>query len=98
MRFTVLGGNAPLLKRQNRAAVLRGIVSYGPISRRALRDATGLTASTITNIVTELIANGLVDELGASEPAAGPSRAGRREVLVDLAPSGGVVVGVYIGV
>jgi len=55
MRFTVHGGNAPLLKRQNRAAVLRAIVSYGPISRRALCDATGLTASTITNIVSELM-------------------------------------------
>src|SRR3954468_4860591 len=98
MRFTVLGGNAPLLKRQNRAAVLRAIVSYGPISRRALRDTTGLTASTITNIVAELIAGGLVQELGACEPSAGPSRAGRREVPVDLAPGGGIVVGAYIGV
>jgi hypothetical protein len=52
MRFTVLGGNAPLLlKRQNRAAVLRAIVTYGPIARRTLRDTTGLTASTITNVV-----------------------------------------------
>jgi predicted NBD/HSP70 family sugar kinase len=98
MRFTVLGGNAPLLKRQNRAAVLRAIVSYGPISRRALRDATGLTASTITNIVAELIATRFVDELRVSEPTAGPSRAGRREVPIDLAPSGGIVVGAYIGV
>src|SRR3954452_14292220 len=98
MRFTVLGGNAPLLKRQNRAAVLRAIVSYGPISRRALRDTTGLTASTITNIVAELIAIGLVQELAACEPSGGPGRAGRREVPIDLAPGGGIVVGVYIGV
>jgi hypothetical protein len=84
MRFTVLGGNAPLLKRQNRAAVLQAIVSYGPISRRALRDATGLTASTITNIVGELIANRMVREIGVSEPTVSPSQAGRREVMVDL--------------
>jgi predicted NBD/HSP70 family sugar kinase len=98
MRFTVHGGNAPLLKRQNRAAVLRAIVGYGPISRRALRDTTGLTASTITNIVGELIAAGLVRELGEIEPAVRSSRAGRREVLVDLASDGGLVVGAYIGV
>ena len=98
MRFTVHGGNAPLLKRQNRAAVLRAIVGYGPISRRALRDTTGLTASTITNIVAELIASGQVRELGEIEPVAGASRAGRREVLVDLASDGGIVVGAYIGV
>src|SRR5215213_8842091 len=84
MRFTVLGGNAPLLKRQNRAAVLRAIVGYGPLSRRALRDTTGLTSSTITNIVAELIAAGMVQEVGVIEPSGGPSRAGRREVLVDL--------------
>jgi predicted NBD/HSP70 family sugar kinase len=98
MRFTVLGGNAPLLKRQNRAAVLRAIVGYGPISRRALRDTTGLTSSTITNIVAELIAAGMVREVGVIEPTGGHSRAGRREVLVDLAPDGGIVVGAYIGV
>ncbi|MGE3270292.1 MAG: ROK family transcriptional regulator [Chloroflexota bacterium] len=98
MRFTVQGGNAPLLKRQNRVAVLRAIVGYGPISRRALRDMTGLTSSTITNIVSELITNGLVQEMGVMEPATGQSRAGRREVLVDLVAEGGTVVGAYIGV
>src|SRR5215213_3114769 len=98
MRFTVLGANAPLLKRQNRAAVLRAIVTYGPISRRALRDTTGLTASTITNIVAELIAHGLVEEIGANDTVSAPGRVGRREVLVDLVASGGIVVGAYIGV
>ncbi|MCC7372158.1 MAG: ROK family transcriptional regulator [Chloroflexi bacterium] len=98
MRFTVRGGNAPLLKRQNRAAVLRAIVGFGPISRRALRDRTGLTASTITNIVAELIGAGQVQELGEIEPVAGASRAGRREVLIDLTADSGIVVGAYIGV
>jgi hypothetical protein len=40
----------------------------------------------------------MVHEVGVIEPAGDPSRAGRREVLVDLAPDGGIVVGVYIGV
>ena len=88
MRFTVLGGNAPLLKRQNRAAVLRAIVGYGPISRRALRDTTGLTSSTITNIVAELIASGMVREVGVIEPTGGHSRAGRRAVEVVASPFG----------
>jgi predicted NBD/HSP70 family sugar kinase len=98
MRYTVLGGNAPLLKRQNRAAVLRAIASFGPISRRALRDTTGLTSSTITNIVAELIAAGMVREIGVSGPTSSPTRAGRREVPVDLAADGGIVVGAYVGV
>jgi predicted NBD/HSP70 family sugar kinase len=97
MSFAVAGSNAALLKRQNRAAVLRGILSAGPLSRRALCRRTGLTASTITHIVGELIAVGLVRELGSAEPSQGPVRVGRREVMIDLDPLGGVVVGGHIG-
>jgi predicted NBD/HSP70 family sugar kinase len=97
MSFTAVGSNAPLLKRQNRAAVLRGVLSAGPLSRRALCRKTGLTASTITHIVGELIAAGLLRELGAVEPGGGPARVGRREVMVDLDPLGGGVVGGHIG-
>lgn len=97
MSFAVAGSNAPLLKRQNRAAVLRGILSAGPLSRRALCRRTGLTASTITHIVGELISAGLVRELGSAEPSDGPVRVGRREVMIDLDPLGGVVIGGHIG-
>jgi predicted NBD/HSP70 family sugar kinase len=97
MNFTAVGSNAPLLKRQNRAAVLRGVLAAGPLSRRALCRATGLTASTITHIVGELIAAGLIRELGAADPGEGPARVGRREMLIDLEPLGGVVVGGHIG-
>lgn len=98
MSFAVLGSNSALLKRQNRAAVLRGILGSGPLSRRALCRKTGLTASTITHIVGELIVAGLVRELGAADTAGGPARVGRREVLIDLDPLGGVVLGGHIGV
>ncbi|MCC6174820.1 MAG: ROK family transcriptional regulator [Chloroflexi bacterium] len=97
MPFTVLGGNAPLLKRQNRAAVLRAILSFGPLSRRALCRRTGLTASTMTNIIAELAEAGLAREVGVVETPEGAPRAGRREVLVDLDPLGGVVLGGHIG-
>lgn len=97
MSFAVVGSNASLLKRQNRAAVLRGILGSGPLSRRALCRKTGLTASTITHIVGELIAAGLVRELGAADPRSGPVRVGRREVMIDLDPLGGIVVGGHIG-
>ncbi len=98
MSFTTVGSNAPLLKLQNRAAVLRGMLGAGPLSRRALCRATGLTASTITHIVGELIAAGLIRELGVADPGDGPARVGRREMMIDLEPLGGVVVGGHIGV
>src|SRR5688500_11628336 len=97
MSFAVVGSNASLLKRQNRAAVLRGILGSGPLSRRALCRKTGLTASTITHIVGELIAAGLVRELGAADPRSGPVRVGRREVMIDLDPLGGVGVRGSVG-
>lgn len=97
MSFDAGAGNRSLLKRQNRAAVLRGILAFGPLSRRALCRKTGLTASTITYIVGELIAAGLVRELGTVEAEAGPARVGRREVMIDLDPLGGVVLGGHIG-
>ena len=97
MRLTVLGGNAPLLKRQNRAAVLRAILGFGPLSRRAICRKTGLTASTITNIVGELIAAGLVYERGPADADGAEPKVGRPEVMVDLDPGAGVVLGAYIG-
>ena len=97
MSFAVVGGNAGLLKRQNRAAVLRGILGLGPLSRRALCGKTGLTASTITNIVGELIAAGLVRELGSAESGDGPVRVGRREIMLDLDPRGAAVIGGHVG-
>lgn len=98
MRFTLLGGNAAGLKRQNRAAVLRAILGYGPLSRRAICRETGLTASTISNIVGELAADGLVRELATVDGAGGPVRTGRPEVPLDLDPLGGIAIGAHIGV
>src|SRR4051812_19186979 len=97
MSFALAGSNAAVVKRQNRAAVLRGILGAGPLSRRALCRQTGLTASTITHIVGELIVAGLVRELGSVEANQGPVRVGRREVMIDLEPLGGVVIGGHIG-
>lgn len=98
MSFALLGGNALLLKRQNRAAVLRAILAHGPLSRRAICRRTRLTPSTITNIVGELMAEGLVREIGPAQVQRRPQRAGRREVLVDLDRGGLFVVGAHIGV
>lgn len=97
MSFAALGSNAPLVRRQNRVAVLRGVLANGPLSRRALCRRTGLTASTITHIVGEMIGAGLIREIGSAEPGDGPARVGRREVLIDFEPRGGVVVGGHIG-
>jgi predicted NBD/HSP70 family sugar kinase len=64
----------------NRSMVLQHLFHSGPRSRADLARATGLTRVTISDLVGSLLADGLVDELGA-RIAAGP---GKPATLVGL--------------
>ncbi len=59
-----------------------------PLSRHDLALATNLSDSTVAILVDELIEEGLVTEIGP-----GPSRGGRRPILLDLCPDGAFLVG-----
>ncbi len=72
--------------RQNRARLLQEIRHAGPISRRGLHERTGTRPNTVGDIVGGLIAEGLVEEVGA---AAG--KRGRRRQLLALAARGTVL-------
>ncbi|NEB67936.1 MarR family transcriptional regulator, partial [Streptomyces fulvissimus] len=69
------------LRRGNRAAVLRRLYFQGPMSRQALGPVTGLSSGSISNVVTELAAEGLVEEAGLVE-----SDGGRPRTLLRVAP------------
>lgn len=64
------GGSAGLpadqatVRRSNLALVLRHVSTYGPCSRSAVAVATGLNKTTVTSLVSELQARGLVKEAG----------------------------------
>ena len=92
----LVGSNLPIVKRQNRSAVLQTLLRHGPVPRREVGHLTMLTPSTITNLVGELIDQGLVREI--PELASPPHvRVGRRPILLEINANGGFVIGVFLG-
>ncbi|GAA4933535.1 ROK family transcriptional regulator [Streptomyces coeruleoprunus] len=80
------------LRRSNRAAVLRRLYFDGPMSRQTLGPATGLSSGTISNVVGDLLADGLVEEAGSVD-----SDGGRPRILLRVAPAAGYLIGVDVG-
>ena len=83
--------NHQLMRDINRALILNHLRLAAPQSRAELAERTGLTRSTVSSLVDELIAANLVHETGVA-----PSRGGRRGTLLALNPAGGCAVGVAI--
>ncbi|MFF3641598.1 ROK family protein [Streptomyces sp. NPDC002564] len=80
------------LRVGNRAAVLQRLYFGGPMSRQALGPATGLSSGSVSNVVAELTADGLLEEAGSVE-----SDGGRPRTLLRVAPSSGRLIGVDVG-
>jgi predicted NBD/HSP70 family sugar kinase len=80
------------LRRENRAAVLWSLYFSRPGNRQDLSTATGLSPASVTNVIRELIDDGIVIEAGSVD-----SDGGRPRVLIDVNPGYGYVVGVDIG-
>lgn len=80
------------LRRGNRSALLRHLYFEGPLSRHELGRDTGLSAGSISNVIGELVAEGLVEEAGAVE-----SDGGRPRTLLKIAAGHGYLVGVDVG-
>ncbi|MER7311976.1 ROK family protein [Streptomyces halstedii] len=80
------------LRRGNRSRVLQRLYFDGPLSRQELGPATGLSSGSISNVVAELAAEGLLQEAGIVD-----SDGGRPRTLLRVAPDGGLFVGIDIG-
>jgi predicted NBD/HSP70 family sugar kinase len=80
------------LRRRNRSTLLSTLFFDGPLSRHELGGSTGLSAATVSNVVAELIDDGLVVEAGLVE-----SDGGRPRVLLRVSPTYGHVVGIDVG-
>ena len=74
-----IGSNSRDLKASNRLLVRDMIRRRGPIARYEIARETGLTASTVTVIVAELLEAGAILEVGHAE-----SSGGRRPILLEL--------------
>ncbi|MEU6063808.1 ROK family transcriptional regulator [Streptomyces sp. NPDC047082] len=80
------------LRRGNRTAVLQRLYFDGPLSRFELGPATGLSSGSVSNVVADLIADGLVEEAGSVD-----SDGGRPRTLLRVAPHSGHMIGVDVG-
>ncbi|MEU1409004.1 ROK family protein [Streptomyces sp. NPDC005728] len=80
------------LRRESRSAVLQRLYFDGPTSRQALGPATGLSSGSVSNVVAELLADGLVEEAGSVG-----SDAGRPRRLLRIRPDSGRLIGVDVG-
>lgn len=85
--------NNKTMQRSNLANVLRTIHATGGISRRDVAAQTGLTPSTVTNIVAKLIADGLVEETDGGEANAA---VGRRPIQLSVKKDRYAIVGVEL--
>ena len=80
------------LRRENRAAVLWSLYLNQSGSRHELSAATGLSAASVTNVIRELIDEGIVVETGLAE-----SDGGRPRTMLGMNPEYGYVIGVDVG-
>ncbi|MGW0765755.1 ROK family protein [Streptomyces sp. NPDC002676] len=80
------------LRRGNRTAVLQRLYFDGPLSRFELGPATGLSSGSVSNVVADLVADGLVEEAGSVD-----SDGGRPRTLLRVAPRSGQMIGVDVG-
>jgi predicted NBD/HSP70 family sugar kinase len=80
------------LRRDNRSAVLWSLYLSQSHSRHELSRATGLSTASVTNVVRELIDEGIAVETGLAE-----SDGGRPRAMLGINPDYGYVIGVDIG-
>ncbi len=80
------------LRWHNRSALLSRLYLQGSGNRNELTRSSGLSPATISNVVSDLIAEGLVTEAGSES-----SDGGRPRTVLRVRPEYGQVVGVDIG-
>jgi predicted NBD/HSP70 family sugar kinase len=92
------GSSSSTIKSRNLSAVLLMLLRYGTLSRVRLAELTGLSTTTITNLISELIAQGIVAQ---NDGQANPPRrraVGRPQLALELVPTARYAIGVHIGV
>ncbi len=80
------------VRQRNRAQALRSIILSGQTSRAVLARESGLSVASVTNLVSELISEGLVIEAGSVA-----SSGGRPVTLLAPNPAGAYFLGADVG-
>jgi predicted NBD/HSP70 family sugar kinase/biotin operon repressor len=79
------------LRRDNRSALLSSLFFEEPRSRQQLSEATGLSPASVSNVVRDLIDEGIVVEADSVG-----SNGGRPRALLQVSPDYGYIVGVDV--
>ncbi|MBI2683926.1 MAG: ROK family transcriptional regulator [Actinobacteria bacterium] len=88
-------GSLEALREQNRRLIVESLRRSGIVSRADIARLTGLSRSTVSSVVADLLSGGLVREM---EPAAGAAAqsGGRPAIPLVLEPSAGVALGISL--
>lgn len=81
------------VRDRNGRAVLEAVQARPQSSRADVARVTGLSTSAVSTLVAELVAKGLLVELGTTRASAG----GRPSVSLGLAPRAGGLIGIHLG-
>ena len=95
--LTFLGSNITLVKAHNLRAILLSLLHEGSVSRVELAEITSLSTTTVTNLISELLEQGIVIEEGLEETT-GRRRVGRPRTALHLVADARFAVGVHIGI
>ncbi|MGD8466520.1 MAG: ROK family transcriptional regulator [Anaerolineae bacterium] len=93
----VVGSNISKVKSHNMSAVLSMLRQHGYASRAHLAELTGLSTTTISNLVAELLEQGIVTAEGTIRSRRRQG-AGRPRTSLRLVPESRHAVGIHIGV
>lgn len=98
-KHALQGSNINLVKLHNLRVVLQSLLYEPDLSRVQLAQRTHLSNTTITNLISQLLEQGVVSELDNEEDESGKLRSvGRPRTSIHLEPDARYVVGVHIGV
>jgi len=89
------GADHSLMRELNRSLVLDVIKENSPISRAAIAKQTSLAKPTVSAIIDDLIAEGLVREIGPGQTTSG---GGRPPILLEFNGRSQFLVGIQVGV
>lgn len=95
--LTFLGSNINLVKSHNLRAILLSLLHEGSLSRVGLARKTGLSTTTVTNLIADLLEQGIVIEEGM-ETVEGPRPVGRPRTALRLVDDARYAIGVHIGI
>lgn len=94
---SLIGSSSSAIKSHNLRAVLLTLLRHEHVSRVRIAELTGLSTTTVTNLITELLEQEIVEEEG-SEPIIHQRGVGRPRTALRFIPESRYAIGVHIGV